>query len=102
MSSSSVIDDIANRNLIEPVLSQAAERELSLEWLLELACGQAANNDRERYGRHWLRTLLDLLERGGVGHLERRDREQIVFVFADVPPSAEEAWERAWSAARRR
>jgi hypothetical protein len=99
MNNSSVIDDIANRRLIAPVLARAEERELSIRWLQELACGHAAKDGRERYGQHWLATPIDLLERGGVGHLERRQRGQIVFVFEDVLPSAKEAWERAWAAA---
>jgi hypothetical protein len=44
-----------------------------------------------------LLTVIDLLQRGGVGSLERRADGQVVFVFADLDelPSPEEAWERS-------
>jgi hypothetical protein len=97
-----VIDDLANRRNLEPVLAMGAREELSLEEISTLACGHASPLACEKYGEHWLATLLDLLQRGGVGRLERRADDRVVFVFASELPSAEEAWERAWSAARRR
>jgi hypothetical protein len=51
--------------------------------------------DIEEYGVRWLETLIDLLERGGVGRLERREDGRVVFVFADELPTAADAWDRA-------
>jgi hypothetical protein len=93
---STIFDDLANRSLLPKVLARAGEGELPLEWLRRLANGSASNVDIEEYGEGWLRSLVDLLERGGIGRLERRADGRIVFVFADELPSADDAWERAF------
>lgn len=57
------------------MLARAGEWELSLEWLRELASGNASNPELEAHGEHWLATLIELLERGGVGRAAaRRER----------------------------
>jgi hypothetical protein len=94
-----VIDDLANRHCLAPVLAMSGREELPLSEIHRLACGTASRLTVEQHGEHWLSTLLELLQRGGVGHLERRADDQLVFVFARELPTAEEAWERAWRTA---
>jgi hypothetical protein len=96
--SSTIIDDVSNRKLLQPVLDMAGEGELRLERLRRLACGSATHADVLEFGDHWTRTLVDLLQRGGVGRLERRADGRVVFVFADELSTADEAWERAFVA----
>jgi hypothetical protein len=95
----SIIDDIANRRHLSEVLALADKGEIEIRWLRRMAYGAASSIDIARHGEWWLRSLLDLLERGGVGSLERRADGQVVFVFADLDelPSPEEAWERSQS-----
>jgi hypothetical protein len=95
VSDSSIIDDLANRRHLPQVLALAGEGELPLEHLRRLACGSATRGDVAEYGAHWTRTLVDLLERGKVGQLERREDGRVVFVFADELPTAAAAWDRA-------
>jgi hypothetical protein len=95
MSASSIIDDLANRRYLPQVLALAGEGELSLERLRRLACGSGAPGDVEEYGDQWTMTLVDLLQRGGIGRLERREDGRIVFVFADELPTAPDTWDRA-------
>jgi hypothetical protein len=94
--SSTIFDDVANRRHLPEVLALAGEGELPLEWLRRLANGSASHVDIEEFGEHWLRSLVDLLQRGGVGRLERREDGRLVFVFADELPTADEAWDRAF------
>lgn len=54
--------------------------------------------DVELRGEGWLRSLVDLAERGGLGHVERDQRGEVVFVFASPLPDAETAWEVAFAA----
>jgi hypothetical protein len=96
VSASSIIDDVANWRHLAEALALAGEGELPLEQLRRMACGQATRGDVDEYGDHWTRTLVDLLERGGIGRLERRADGSIVFVFADELPTADEAWDRAF------
>jgi hypothetical protein len=93
--SSTIIDDVANKQHLPQVLAFAGEGELPLERLRGIACGSATRGDVEEYGDDWTRTLVDLLQRGGIGQLERREDGRIVFVFADELPTADEAWDRA-------
>jgi hypothetical protein len=95
--STSFIDDLANERHIVDVLEWAADGDeaVPLERLRRLACGNATSRDIEQRGEHWTETLLDLLQRGGIGQLERRQDGRIVFVFADPLPTAAEAWRRA-------
>lgn len=97
MSVSSIIDDVANMRHLPEVLALAGERELPLGRLRRMACGQASRADVDEYGARWTSTLIDLLERGGVGRLERREDGSVVFVFASELPSADEAWDRAFA-----
>jgi hypothetical protein len=60
VSVSSVIDDVANRKLLQPVLDMAGGGELPLERLHRLACGSATSMDVEEFGDHWTRTPIDL------------------------------------------
>ena len=60
--------------------------------------GTASSLDMQRHSEHWLRSLVDLLERGGIGQLERKSSGEVAFRFADQLPTAEEAWARAWAA----
>jgi hypothetical protein len=96
MTVSTFFDDLANRKHLTQVLARADEGELPLEWLRRLANGSASNVDIEEFGEHWLRTLIDSLERGGIGRLERRESGAIVFVFSEELPTADEAWERVF------
>ena len=93
----SFIDDVANWRHIAEVLEWAADgyEVVPIERLRELAHGSATAHDIEQYGEHWTETLLDLLQRGGVGWLERRADGRIVFVLADPLPTAAAAWQRA-------
>lgn len=93
----SFIDDLANEKHIGTALEWAAagDEVIPIERLRELACGTAKPYDVAAHGQHWVETLLDLLQRGGVGQLERRADGQIVFGFADPLPTAAEAWQRA-------
>jgi hypothetical protein len=95
MTCSGIIDDLANKRHLPQVLALAGEGELRLERLRRLACGSAAPGDVEEYGDQWTRSLVDLLQRGGIGRLERREDGRIVFVFADELPTARDAWDRA-------
>jgi hypothetical protein len=65
--SSSIIDDLANRRHLPEVLRPRRERELPLERLWRMACGSATRADVDEYGDHWTKTLVDLLQRGGIG-----------------------------------
>jgi hypothetical protein len=93
----SACESVAKRKPFETVLAMAADQEeVSLERLNELASASASAPDREQFGEIWLQSLLDLLERGGVGRLERRSDGRVAFVFAsELPSSAEEAWRSA-------
>jgi hypothetical protein len=95
MTVSTIIDDLANRRDLGEVLAMADEGEIPLWRLRRMAYGSASVVDIERHGEHWLLTLVDLLQRGGIGALERRAGGQVVFVFADSLPTADEAWERS-------
>ena len=50
----------------------AAEGEVALGRLETLSCGKASTLDREWHAEHWTLTLLDFLQRGRIGRLERR------------------------------
>jgi hypothetical protein len=93
----SIIDDIANRRHLSQVLAMVDEGEIPLWRLCAMVNGTASPTDVERHGEWWLRSLLDLLERGGIGRLERRSSGEVVFVFEDDLPTPEEAWERSQS-----
>lgn len=95
--SSTIIDDLANRRHLSEVLELAGESEIPLERLRRMACGSASRADIDEHGDHWTRTLVDLLQRGGIGRLERREDGVIMFVFADKLPSADGAWDRAFA-----
>jgi hypothetical protein len=95
MSDDTIIDDLANRRHLPEVLALAGEGELPLGRLHRMACGSASRPDVDEFGDYWTRTLVDLLQRGGVGRLERREDGRVVFVFADELPTADDAWERA-------
>jgi hypothetical protein len=62
---------------------------------LAIANGSAHPIDVERFGQHWLDSLVDLAERGSVGSLEHREDGAIVFQPAARVPDADEAWRRA-------
>jgi hypothetical protein len=100
MTTSTIFDDLSNRKHLSQVLAIADEGEISLERLRELAYGTASARDVVVHGEHWLRTLVDLLQRGGIGQLERRADGRIVFVFTGAVPTAEEAWTRCESSSR--
>jgi hypothetical protein len=95
LSSSTIFDDVANRPLLPRVLALAAEQEVPLARLREIAVGSATATDAERLGDKWTISLIDLLERGNVGTLVRRDNGSVTFRFVDDVPSAEAAWARA-------
>lgn len=80
------------------MLALADEGELPLERLRRLACGQATRADVDEYGDHWTRTLVDLLQRRGIGRLERRADGSVAFVFVDELPTAVQAWDRTFVA----
>ena len=108
---SDFIDDISNEKHLEVICARAREgRPIPLS-----GCGRSRTAPRtgstsaETHGRkrvrdatpicctmqHWLDTLIDLCERGGVGSLEHREDGAIVFVPAARVPDAAEAWRRA-------
>ena len=95
---STIIDDVANRKHLPEVLALASEGELPLGRLRRLACGTATRATIDELGDRWTMSLVDLLERGGVGRLERRGDGSIVFVFCDELQTAAEAWDRAFAA----
>jgi hypothetical protein len=95
MTTSTIVDDVANGVHLEPVLSVAAGRDfVTLSWLREVACGKAEKLAREWHAEYWTETLVDYLQRGGVGRLERRDDGRVVFVFARPLPTAVEVERR--------
>jgi hypothetical protein len=99
VSVSTVFDDLANRRHLSEVLALSGKGELGIGRLRRMATGAASSVDIEKHGDYWLLTLVDLLQRGGVGSLERRT-DGVVFVFADLdelPSSPEEAWARSQS-----
>jgi hypothetical protein len=94
-----VIDDIAERGHLRVLIEWAEDGPIALGRLEELACGDASAVVRERYGAHWLSTLIDLAQRGGVGELERDEDGAVVFRPASVVPNFADAWRqaiRAW------
>jgi hypothetical protein len=64
VSSSSIIDDVANLRHLPEVLALAGEGELPLERLSRIACGSATRADVEQFGEVWTTTLVDLLQVG--------------------------------------
>jgi hypothetical protein len=64
VSSSSIIDDVANLRHVPEVLALAGEGELPLERLRRIACGSATRADVEQFGDVWTKTLVDLLQVG--------------------------------------
>jgi hypothetical protein len=95
---STIFDDLANQRHLAEVLAMADEGELQLSRLRRMAYGSASPVDIEKHGEGWLLTLVDLLQRAGLGSLERRAGGEVVFVFADLdelPSSPEEAWQRS-------
>jgi hypothetical protein len=96
MSDETVIDDLAERNHLGTLCDWAlAGRPIALRRLQALAYGTANTRDRERYGPGWLAALIDLAQRGGVGHLERSEDGAVVFRPAVDVPSFEDAWRNA-------
>jgi hypothetical protein len=93
----SFIDDLANSRHLAEVIEWAAagDEVVPIERLRKLACGTATSHDIEQHGEHWTETLIDLLQRGGVGQLERRADGAIVFAYVQSIPTAAEAWQRA-------
>ncbi len=95
---STFIDDLANSQELGQALALADKQdELSLAELREMACGNASRPDREQHEEHWLETLIEALERAGVGGLERRADGHIVLAFADDPPTVAEAKARLFA-----
>jgi hypothetical protein len=96
---STIIDDVANWRHLSEVLELAGEGEIPLERLRRMACGSASRADVDAYGDHWTKTLVDLLQRGGIGRLERRGDGVIMFTFVEPAelPSADEAWDGAFA-----
>jgi hypothetical protein len=90
VTASTIVDDVANRPLLGRVLAMAGEGELSLDWLRELACGKASTVDRARFAEDWTASLVDYLQRGGVGQLTRCGDGRIVFRFAQPVPTVAE------------
>jgi hypothetical protein len=96
----SVIDDLAGRRDLPAVLDWCrAGRSIPVSRLRALVCESAGSVDVARYGEHWLRTLLDMLERAGVGHLARDRFGELALVPADELPTTGAAWQaitRSW------
>jgi len=92
----SFIDDLANRRHLPTVIGWAEQgAPIPVERLQTLANGSARGPDIDRHGEHWARTLISLLERGGVGTLQQDHTGAHVLVPATRPPTEEEAWEAA-------
>jgi hypothetical protein len=91
---SDVIDDLANRALLAEVVALARGGPVPLAQLRRLAVGSAEATLVERHGAHWLDTLVDAAERGGIGHLRRDDRGAVALVPRNPVPTPEAAWER--------
>jgi hypothetical protein len=90
----SFIGDPASARDLDWVISRAPG-DLPLDEIRGHLFRHADRPDVARFGTSWVRELLSLLERGGVGFLARDERGGIVLRFADPVPSADEAWHRA-------
>jgi hypothetical protein len=88
------IGDLASARELDWVISRAPD-DLPLDELRGHLFRGAERTAVARFGAEWVRELLSLLERGGVGSLARDERGRIVLRFAEPVPSADAAWHRA-------
>jgi hypothetical protein len=92
----SIIDDLSNRELLGVLIEWGhSQRSVSVNRLQRLVNGMATAPDVAQYGEYWLRSLIDLAERAGVGQLERQRDGRMMLVFARELPDADDAWNAA-------
>jgi hypothetical protein len=98
VSGSTIIDDLSNRRDLATLLEWAQDGPIPVERLRWLAYGAASSTHVAAHGDHWLRTLIDVAERAGIGTLERDPTGRLVLVPGDRRPSSPAA---AWEAVTR-
>jgi hypothetical protein len=96
---SHVIDDLANRNALRLVAAWAEEHPdapMPLEQVRRIACGNASTVDTNYYGEQWTKSLISLVQRSGVGCLERDQDGRLRLRFTQPLPDVEAAWSFAY------
>lgn len=103
MSRDHVIDDLANRLRLYQLFAWAREYGpvMPIGQVRRIAYGTAAAVDINQHGTYWVKSLLSLAQRTGLGCLERDGDGELLLRFAEPLPDDEQvetAWEGAFFA----